>query len=319
MTLLLTLVLAAADAGTTTFITLPGTAPISMDYLAFDEATDRLWVPAGSSGRIDVIDGTTGAVSEIAGQPTVKRGERVAGASSASAGEGVVFVGSRADSSICAFDAKTLAKVGCVTLDASPDGVAWVAPTREVWVTAPRVKQLVIIDAKDPKKLAVVKTVDLPGEPEGYAVDALHSRFVTNLEDADATLSIDLKTRAVHSTWKPGCGEDGPRGVALDPANGLTFVACTNGVRALDATGKTVGSLTTGKGVDNIDWVSATRQLFVASGADATLSIIGVDAKGGLTVNRTVPTSKGCRTVVAAKNGRAWLPDSANARLVVVH
>ncbi len=158
----------------------------------------------------------------------------------------------------------------------------------------------------------------MPGEPEGYAVDAQHGWFVTNLEDGDATLTIDLATREVRSTWKPGCGEAGPRGVAVDPPNGLTFVACTDGVRTLDATGKVVGSLTVGKGVDNIDWSSGSRQLYVASGAEATLAIITVDARGALSRSRTVPTSKGCRTVVAAKNGRAWLPDSANGRIVLV-
>ncbi len=314
---LLLLCSAAADGGVA-FSTLPGTAPVSMDYVAFDEATNALWVPAGNSARIDVLDGASGAVRSIEKQPTLKKGERVMGPSSASVGDGVVFIGNRADQSICAFDAKALTKLGCVTMSSMPDGVVWVAPTKEVWVTAPREKALIIIDAKNVKKLAVVKTLTFDGEPEGYAVDLVHQRFVTNLEDTDATVVIDLATRATLSTWKPGCGDKGPRGVALDPQHELTFVACTNGVKALDAKGAVVGSFDTGAGVDNIDWVSATRHLFVASGAEARLSVIAVDEHGALTLARSAPTSKGCRTVVTAKDERAWLPDSANGRVVRV-
>jgi DNA-binding beta-propeller fold protein YncE len=317
LTTLVLLCSAATDAGVA-YSALPGVAPVSMDYVAFDESTNELWVPAGNSGRIDVIDGTSGVVRAIENVPTSKQGERVLGPSSASVGEGVVFVGNRADQSVCAFDAKARTKVGCVTVRSMPDGVVWVAPTKEVWVTAPRAKALIIIDAKDPKKLAVVKTLTFDGEPEGYAVDAVHQRFFTNLEDTDATLMIDLATRAVLATWKPGCGEKGPRGVAVDPQHGLTFVACTTGVKALDAKGAIVGSFETGAGVDNIDWVAATRHLFVASAAEARLSVIAVSEQGALTLARSATTSKGCRTVVAAKNERAWLPDSANGRVITI-
>ena len=37
-------------------------------------------------------------------------------------GKNVAFVGNRGDSTVCAFDAGTLAKRGCVTLDSMPDG-----------------------------------------------------------------------------------------------------------------------------------------------------------------------------------------------------
>ena len=42
-------------------LTLPGGTPdgISMDYIAFDPRTNTVWVPAGNSGRVDVIDAAT--------------------------------------------------------------------------------------------------------------------------------------------------------------------------------------------------------------------------------------------------------------------
>jgi len=53
----------------------------------------------------------------------------------------------------------------------------------------------------------------------------------------------------VKSTWNPGCGEEGPRGLALDSARQFLFVACTDGVRVLDAAhgGATIASLKRGR------------------------------------------------------------------------
>src|SRR5262249_43755833 len=124
-------------------IALPG-APadgVFMDYLAYDRAHHRVWVPAGNTGSVDVIDVTSGAVTRIEGFPTQemeRRGKkRIVGPSSATVGGSHVYVGNRGDSSVCAVDASSLKKAGCVTLDSMPDGLAYVAATHEVWVTTP--------------------------------------------------------------------------------------------------------------------------------------------------------------------------------------
>src|SRR5262249_61165414 len=51
-------------------INLPGaTGAVALDYFAYDGATGKLWVPASNTGSVDVIDGETGAVSQITGFP----------------------------------------------------------------------------------------------------------------------------------------------------------------------------------------------------------------------------------------------------------
>src|SRR5207249_11600100 len=51
------------------------------------------------------------------------------------------------DSSVCAVGSESL-KVGpCVKLESMPDGLAYVAATKEVWVTTPRDKSITILDA----------------------------------------------------------------------------------------------------------------------------------------------------------------------------
>src|SRR5215510_12385941 len=127
-----------------------GTGDVSMDYIAFDATTNSLWVPGGNTGAVDVVDVATGKVRQIANLPTAqvqaRGGTRVLGPSGVSIGEGVVYVGNRGGSEVCAFNARTLARVACQHLDSRPDGVAYVAATREVWVTTPGEQGIRILD-----------------------------------------------------------------------------------------------------------------------------------------------------------------------------
>ena len=169
-----------------------------MDFVVYDRSRHRVWVPAGNTGSVDVIDAATAKVTRIEGFPTkeVERNgnKRTVGPSSASVGDGVVYVGNRADSSICAIDAASMKKGACLALDSSPDAVAWVAATKEVWVTTPRDKSIRVLDATRPGTLTAKARISLPGEPECYAVDDSRGVFFTNLEDVDKTVAIDLKT-----------------------------------------------------------------------------------------------------------------------------
>jgi DNA-binding beta-propeller fold protein YncE len=302
-------------------VALPGGPPVVRDYLAVDAVQGQLWAPAGNSERIDVVDVKTGALRSIEHQPIAKRGERTVGPSSATVGDGVVYVGNRADSSICGFDARTLEPRGCTKLTASPDGLAWVSTTREVWATTPKDDSLVFLAADAAGALTVKGSLKLAGGPEGYAVDAARGLFYTNLEDGDRTLAIDVRTKKVVSTWKPECGKEGPRGLAIDTARRQLFVACTDRLKVLDASGsgKVLGELLTGAGVDNIDLVPSSHRAYVASGKESRLTIAEASAAGALSAVGTFTTSPGCRTVVVVPaSGVAWLPDSKEGRLVVV-
>jgi hypothetical protein len=234
-------------------------------------------------------------------------------------GEGAVYIGNRADSSICGVEAKTLRRLGCAKLDSPPDGIAYVAITKEVWVTAPRVKALIIVDVGhgDPK---VKEKLPLEGQPEGFAVDNSRGLFFTNYEDKDLTLAIDVRTRKIKSQFKPKCGEAGPRGIALDEKTQQLFVACTDRVTVLsEADGTLLSQVETGAGVDNPDYLASRRWLYIASGKTAQLHIFHVSPKGMLEKVASAETSQGCRTVLADGQGNAFLPDSAKGRLLVVN
>ena len=243
---------------------------VFMDYIAYERAHHRVWVPAGNTASVDVVDTITEAVLQIKGFPTaeVERNgiKRIVGPSSATVGDGVVYVGNRGNSSVYAIDAESLRLGPSATLASMPDGLAYVASTKEVWVTTPRDRSIVVLDAATPGALAVKATIRLEGQPEGFGVDDMHAVFYTNLEDRDRTLAIDINTRRVKSTWPSDCGDGGPKGLAVDRGLALLFVACPDHVTVVDAAheGKRVSTMTVGPGIDNIDYNESRHELYVA-------------------------------------------------------
>jgi DNA-binding beta-propeller fold protein YncE len=307
-------------------VALPG-APadgVWLDYLAIDRGRHRVWVPAGGTGNAVVIDTKTQEIRTLKHFPTKeveRRGQkRLVGLSSATIGDGVVYVGNRADFSVCAVDARSLERRGCVTLPGSPDGLAFVAHTKEVWVTTPREQTIVVLDVSAPASPKVAASFKLEGDPEGYAVDDGRGVFYTNLEDKDRTLRIDVATRRVTATWMPACGEDGPKGLAIEPNGQLLMVACAEHVEVLDAgkDGAILSKLDTGDGVDNIDYLPAKRALYAAAGRAGTLTIAHLDTKGALQRTEAIPTAEGARNAVVSDDGVAYVADGPAGKILVV-
>jgi hypothetical protein len=305
-------------------IPLPGGPPVSMDYLAYDAVRDRVWAPGGNTGKVFVVDARTLGVTAVEGfaSETVagRDGQpRVIGPSAASVGDGVVYVGNRAGKQLCAVDAATLVRGPCLALPAVPDGVAWVATTREVWVTTPRDGSITVVRTGPGGALSVAGRIPLP-HPEGYAVDARRGLFYVNEEEEDRTLAIDVRTRSIVATWTPGCGADGPRGLALDAERRQLAVACTTGVVILDAggDGRVLGRLEVGAGIDNIDTWPGRHQVLAAAGRAATLTAVAVDGQGKPSLAWATRGAAGGRVVVVDARGGAWIADSRGGRLVLV-
>ena len=291
-----------------------------MDYLAYDVSRHRIWVPAGNTGNVDVVDTVIGLVTPIGGfvtRPSSRSDRPSMGPSSATVGDGTVWIGNRGDDKVCRFDAATLARGPCFRLSSTPDGLAHVASTQELWITTPRQQSLVVVDESSG---TLTSTVKVDGAPEGYAVDQKRAVFFTNLEDRDRTLAIDVKTRKVMASWSPGCGKEGPRGLVLDSTRNLLMVACTDGARVLDLNheGKVVGQLKTGGGVDNLDYFPERHLLYVAASKDATLTFANVADDGTLSVVAVEKTAEGARNPVVDEQGVAYLPDARAGKLIIL-
>src|SRR5213596_3766074 len=225
-------------------INLPGaTGTVALDYVAYDRATGKLWVPASNTGSVDVIDEATDAVAQVTGFKTGEvelRGRKViVGPTAISIGDGVVYIGNRGDSTLCVIDAQTLKRGECLEVAppsagpaAAPDAVVDVAATKEVWITtgAPPLgiasadKSLQVFDASDPRHLKRKTKIPLEGSAEGYAVDNQRGLFYTNLEEIGNTIAIDVRSHKIIAKWDPGNRE--LQGLALDRARNFLFVAC---------------------------------------------------------------------------------------------
>jgi len=297
---------------TTHVLNLPshGEENITMDYITYDPRTGYIWVPAINIGSVLVVDTETEQVREITGFATnmVERNGRKAaqGPSGVYVGDGVVYIGDRADRSICAVDEKTLARKNCGHIDSTPDGVVYVAPTNEVWVTSPGDDTVRVLDADTLEQKAKL-TFD--GRPEGYAVDAKRNRLYMNYEDKDLTTAIDLKTRKTVAKWQANCGPDGPHGLQVDQNTGYLFVACSAQAKVLNAgaNGEELSSINTGDGVDDLAYSPATRTLYVGAAAAAQLTVARVDGAGKLGEVAVVPTHEGERNGVVTKKGVVYM------------
>ena len=309
---------------------------VMLDYVAYDQATDRIWVPAGNIGSVDVIDGATDQIKKVDGfavaQVELRGKQRTVGPSSVAVGDGVVYIGNRADSKVCTVDAEKLKKLSCIEfapasagMAAAPDGLTYIAATRELWATsgAPPIgipaadQAIMIFSAARPTELTPAGKIPLPGSGEGYAVDNVHGRFYTNLEETGQTVAIDVRKRKVVATWR-SC--DDPSGVAVDSKRGFVFVACTDHVIVLDPAhdGRVVGSLSAGAGIDNIDYDAKAGLLYVAAADAAHLTIARVNDNGTPAQVAVVPTVKGARSVIAGGSGRAYLIDPYGGRMLKV-
>ena len=307
-------------------IALPG-APatgVVMDFIAYDPAHRRLWVPAGDTGSVDVIDVATDKVSRVQGFATkeVERNgrKRTMGPSSVVVGDGVVYVGNRGDDTICAIDAASLEKGACTKLDSMPDAIAIVPSAKEVWVTTQANNSIVVLDASSRSALPVKTTITLAGSPECFVVDDARGLVYTNLEDKDRTVAVDVKTRQVAKTWLPDCGEVGPRGLALDHERNFLFVGCTTRVRVLDAghDGKQVGTIEVGEGIDAIDYLESRHQLYAAASRAARLVVARLDENGALAPVETIATAPSARNPVVTEKGVAYLTDAHDGSILVV-
>jgi DNA-binding beta-propeller fold protein YncE len=290
---------------------------IGMDYLGYEPGTNQVWAPGANTGRAFVVDANSEAVRTVEGFPTREQNGRVLGPTSVTFGPGRAFIGNRADNSVCEVDLQTLKRGACATLPDMPDGLAYVASTREVWATTPRSKSLVALSTD--KGLTTTARIPLDGEPEGYAVDASAGRFYTNLEDKNETLAIDVRSRTVSGRWPTGCNADGPRGLALDSRSGVLVVACTDRLVSFVLAPKPQprGALLTGEGVDNIDLAPTSGTVFAAAGKAQLLTRGRLAQDGTLSLTGQAHISQGVRVVVVTASGKAFAADGAQGALWV--
>jgi len=299
-----------------------GAGGVGLDDLTFAPGLHRVLVPAGRTGRLDLIDPASRKMQEIGGFQASAAGAGGHGAGTTSVDEGgpYLFAIDRSALRLSVVDPRQGKIVAGAPLAGSPDYVRFIAATREVWVTEPDKEGIEIfsLSAADPPVPSHKDFLTVPGGVESLVVDAGRKLAYSNLWKS-STVAIDLAEHKVVATWPNGC--EGSRGLALDADHGLLFVGCAEGgADTLDLThdGAVRDRFRFGAGVDIVAWNPALRHLYVPAGKTGQMAIAGVSAEGKLTLLGTVATAQGAHCAVADDHRQVWICDPKAGRLLVV-
>ena len=297
-----------------------GEAGIGFDDLRFSAVLGRLIVPAGRTGAIVLVEPGPWRITRIGGfsaRPDFGGGHDD-GVTSADEGRGFVFATDRTALRLVVVDPGNGRVVSAARLAGSPDYVRYVDRTGEVWVTQPDKERIEIFRLEgNPPRPVHEAFLDVAGGPESLVIDNARGRAYTHLWKGK-TVALNVKNRGTLATWPNGC--EGSRGIALDEERNFLFVGCAEGKGvALDAkTGRILGKVETGDGIDLVDYSPKLGHLYLAAGKSGTLGIAEVLPAGGLALRAEIPTVKGAHCVAADASGNAYVCDPGAGRILVV-
>ncbi|HQT78801.1 MAG TPA: YncE family protein [Rhodopila sp.] len=284
----------AAPAYTLT-ASVPLGGPERWDYVAFDPATQRVYVAHGDN--ITVVDAArltvAGQLSELQGAHGVAPVPDL----------GKVFADSGRTGTVTEFDAKTLASHTTIKAVDDADGMLYDPATHQVVVLGGGATAGFI----DPATDNLISVLPLGGKPEGAASDTKGHLYVA-LADREEVAVIDMTAHQVGARLPlHGCHK--PHGVALDATANRLFVSCPEGKMAVldTANGKQVALLPIGKFTDAAVF-DATRHVALSANADGTLGVVAETPSGVRSIGN-MKTTPGARTLAI---------DPATGRLFIV-
>src|SRR5437868_10609850 len=268
------------------------------DILTIDSAASRLYLSHATN--VVVVDLNKNTVTgEIADTPGVHAFVAVPEVQ-----RGFSSNGKEAKSSVV--DLTTLKTTSKIDTGSNPDAVVYEPRHGEVYVFNHTGNSVTVINAK---AAIVSTTIPLGGTPEFAVVDQAAGRVYCNIEDKSEVAVIDADKHEVVARWSLAPGE-GPSGIALDSAHHRLFSGCHNKMMVMLDTesGKVVGSVPIGSGVDGCAFDDA-MQLAFASCGDGTTTIAREQAPDKLTVLQTLKTERGARTIALdPRTHRIYLP-----------
>jgi len=298
--------------------------PDGEDGIGFDDMTysvhlHKVLIPAGHTGKLYLIDPITYAMTAIGGfssSPEYQKGHDI-GITSADEGEGFIFVLDHGRNEIDAIDPHLATTVATASLAGDSDYVRYIGVHHEIWVTEPHNKQIEVFkfSGGDHPKLSPLLLIPVEKGPESLMVDHLRGRAYTNLGPKAA--AIDLQSHKIVSTWPNQCIKS--RGDALDEKKGFLFVSCAEGkavVFDLNRHNKELSSINTDPGVDVISYNTGLGHLYFSSSKNATLTVLGVSAQGGLSLWGKAQAAKRAHCVASDDQNNVWVCDPEHGQLL---
>lgn len=269
----------------------------SFDYLLASSEDHRLYVAQGT--QVVVVDTRNGSVIGTIGGLQHVHGVVL------SADHKTGYISDGGANKIVMFDIPSLKISGAIpTGGENPDALLIEPTTGLLYTYNGKSRQGVAIDLKTRK---VVDTFSVPGKPEFSQADGKGNVYV-NIETTSQLLRVDAANHKVTAQWKlSGC--EGPSGLAYDAAANRLFSVCDGKMAVTDAaTGNQVALVSIGDGPDAV-WFDAKRKLiFASNGETGTLSIVKQESPNRYTVQQTLKTAPGARTMALdPADGRAFV------------
>ena len=268
------------------------------DILSIDEAARRLYL--SHANKVEVVDiEADKIIGEIADTPGVHAFVPVPELE-----RGFSSNGKENKTSIV--DLKTLRTIEKVDVGQNPDAIAYDPKRGEIYVFNHSGDSATVLEAKEGTILA---TIPLGGSPEFPAVDPGRGRVYVNLEDKNEIAVIEAAKHEVVSRWPLAPGE-GPSGLGFDAAHHRLFATCHNRMMVmLDSdSGKVLGKVPIGRGVDGCVFDDATQLVFASCGEGVTV-IAKESSPNELSVIQELKTQPGARTIALdRKTHRIYLP-----------
>jgi hypothetical protein len=267
------------------------------DYVYADSDARRLYIPRlAPAGTVSVFDlDTLAPVGSIAN----------------TSGHGVAvdeqshhaFATSKP---VAMWDSVSLATIKTIDVQGGPDGIFGDPFNGRIYILSHTAPNVTAIDAKDG---SIAGTVDLGGAPEQTVSDG-NGHLYIDLEDKASIAVVDAKTLTVTGRYDLA-GKGGIcAGLAIDRKNNILFAACRNPqtmvvIHAGD--GKILATLPIGAGTDGAAFNPKTMEAF-SSQADGTLTIVKEESPTTFSVEQTLQTKAGAKTLTLdEKTGRVFL------------
>ena len=269
------------------------------DYLTLDAAGKRLFV--SRSTHVDVISTESGKI--IGTIPNTQGVHGIALAETAKRG----YTSNGKANSVTVFDGENLSVVREVKLAAArnPDAILYEPVGKHIFTFNGASKDVSVLDASS---FEVVATLAVPDKPEFAADDGNGHIFVNIESEAGQMTVIDSRKLSVLRTFPlPGCAS--PSGLAIDKAHHRLFSVCDGKTMVVtDAdTGKQVAKVPVGEGPDAAAF-DPKRGLVYSSNGDGTLTVVHQDTPDRYSVQATVTTQRGARTMALdPETGKVYL------------
>ena len=270
-----------------------------IDHLAFDPATQRLYVAALGNNTVEVLDVKSGV--HLKSLPGFREPQGIAVAIDTKA----VAVANGQGEGLQLISADDYRSGAMVRLGDDADNVRYDATAKRLYVGFGS-GALAAVDPAVGKLLGQVK---LPGHPESFQLERNGSRVFVNVPSADQIAVIDRAAMKIVATW-PVTGARANYPMALDEENRRIFIGCRRPAKVLvydTGTGKQTGWVDIVGDTDDMFFDAKRKRLYVVGG-DGFIDVLDVRPAAPITRVAHIATAAGARTALfVADQGRLYL------------